>query len=38
MTNSRVPNEIAGLAEFLFGPKGTYTSGSDILIDGGVTA
>ncbi|MBZ7747992.1 SDR family oxidoreductase [Klebsiella michiganensis] len=32
------PDEIAALAEFLFGPAGTYISGSDILIDGGVTA
>ncbi len=32
------PDEIAALAEFLFGPNGTYISGSDILIDGGVTA
>lgn len=32
------PDEIGDLAEFLFGPKGTYISGSDILIDGGVTA
>ncbi|MBT0724507.1 SDR family oxidoreductase [Rosenbergiella sp. S61] len=32
------PDEIGDLAEFLFRPKGTYISGSDILIDGGVTA
>ncbi|VDZ78178.1 short-chain dehydrogenase [Salmonella bongori] len=32
------PDEIGALAEFLFGPAGTYISGSDILIDGGVTA
>lgn len=32
------PDEIGALAEFLFGPNGTYISGSDILIDGGVTA
>ncbi|MGB3256274.1 SDR family oxidoreductase [Buttiauxella gaviniae] len=32
------PDEIGALAEFLFGPNGTYVSGSDILIDGGVTA
>ncbi|CZZ37516.1 TPA: SDR family oxidoreductase [Enterobacter hormaechei subsp. steigerwaltii] len=32
------PDEIGALAELLFGPAGTYISGSDILIDGGVTA
>lgn len=32
------PDEIGALAEFLFGPAGTYISGSDILMDGGVTA
>lgn len=32
------PDEIGALAEFLFGPNGTFISGSDILIDGGVTA
>jgi len=32
------PDEIGALAEFLFGPNGTYISGSDILIDGGATA
>lgn len=32
------PDEIGALAEFLFGPNGAYFSGSDILIDGGVTA
>ncbi|PVZ84947.1 short-chain dehydrogenase [Serratia sp. S1B] len=32
------PDEIGALAEFLFGPNGTYISGSDILIDGGTTA
>ena len=32
------PDEIGALAGFLFGPDGTYISGSDILIDGGVTA
>ena len=32
------PDEIGALAEFLFGPAGTYISGSDILIDGGVMA
>ncbi|ECS5287843.1 SDR family oxidoreductase [Salmonella enterica] len=32
------PDEIDALAELLFGPAGTYISGSDILIDGGVTA
>lgn len=32
------PDEIGALAEFMFGPNGTYMSGSDVLIDGGVTA
>lgn len=32
------PDEIGALAEFLFGPNGTYISGSDFLIDGGATA
>ena len=32
------PDEIGALAAFLFGPDGTYISGSDILIDGGATA
>lgn len=32
------PDEIGALAELLFGPNGTYISGSDILIDGGATA
>lgn len=32
------PDEIGALAEFLFGPSGTYINGSDILIDGGATA
>lgn len=32
------PDEIGALAAFLFGPNGTYISGSDILIDGGTTA
>lgn len=32
------PDEIAALAEFLFGPNGTYVTGSDLLIDGGATA
>lgn len=32
------PDEIAALAEFLFGPNGTYVTGSDLLIDGGSTA
>lgn len=31
-------DEIAALAEFLFGPNGTYVTGSDLLIDGGATA
>lgn len=32
------PDEIGALAEFLFGPNGTYITGSDLLIDGGATA
>ncbi|HHC4366811.1 TPA: SDR family oxidoreductase [Klebsiella pneumoniae] len=32
------PDEIAALAEFLFGPNGTYVTGSDLLMDGGTTA
>lgn len=32
------PDEIGALAEFLFGPNGTYVTGSDLLIDGGATA
>lgn len=32
------PDEIGALAEFLFGPNGTYITGSDFLIDGGATA
>jgi len=32
------PDEIAGLAALLLGPEGTFITGSDFLIDGGVTA
>lgn len=32
------PDEIGELAAFLFGPNGTWISGSDFLIDGGTTA
>ncbi|MEX0492504.1 SDR family oxidoreductase [Raoultella terrigena] len=32
------PDEIGALAEFLFGPNGSYVTGSDLLIDGGATA
>lgn len=32
------PDEIASLAALLMGPDGGYITGSDILIDGGVTA
>lgn len=32
------PDEIGALAGFLFGPDGTYVTGSDLLIDGGATA
>jgi len=32
------PDEIAGLAALLLGPDGAFITGSDVLIDGGVTA
>ena len=32
------PDEIATLAALLLGPDGTFITGSDFLIDGGVTA
>jgi NAD(P)-dependent dehydrogenase (short-subunit alcohol dehydrogenase family) len=32
------PDEIGAVAALLMGPEGTYITGSDILIDGGVTA
>ena len=32
------PDEIASLAALLMGPDGTFITGSDFLIDGGVTA
>jgi NAD(P)-dependent dehydrogenase (short-subunit alcohol dehydrogenase family) len=32
------PDEIASLAALLMGPEGTPITGSDFLIDGGVTA
>jgi NAD(P)-dependent dehydrogenase (short-subunit alcohol dehydrogenase family) len=32
------PDEIASLAALLMGPEGTFITGSDFLIDGGVTA
>lgn len=32
------PDEIAGLAALLMGPDGAFITGSDFLIDGGVTA
>ena len=32
------PDEIGGLAAFLMGPDGAFVTGSDFLIDGGVTA
>ena len=38
MGRGGTPDEIGALAAFLFGPDGTYISGSDLLIDGGTTA
>ncbi len=32
------PDEVAGLAELLMGPAGAFITGSDFLMDGGVTA
>ncbi len=32
------PDEVAGVAALLMGPEGTFITGSDILMDGGVTA
>ncbi len=32
------PDEIGALAAFIMGPDGAFISGSDFLIDGGVTA
>ncbi len=32
------PDEIGALAAFLMGPEGGFATGSDVLIDGGVTA
>lgn len=32
------PDEIAALATLIMGPEGTFITGSDFLIDGGVTA
>lgn len=32
------PDEIAGLAEFLLSDKAAFITGSDFLMDGGVTA
>ena len=32
------PDEVGAVAALLMGPEGTYITGSDILIDGGVTA
>jgi NAD(P)-dependent dehydrogenase (short-subunit alcohol dehydrogenase family) len=32
------PDEIASLGALLMGPEGAFISGSDFLIDGGVTA
>ncbi len=32
------PDEIAALASLMMGPEGGFITGSDFLIDGGVTA
>lgn len=32
------PDEVAGLAAFIMGPDGAFITGSDFLMDGGVTA
>ncbi len=32
------PDEIAGLAEFLLSDKAAFITGSDFLMDGGITA
>ena len=32
------PDEVAALAALLMGPDGAFITGSDFLIDGGVTA
>ena len=35
---SGTPDEVAAVAALLMGPEGTYITGSDFLVDGGVTA
>ena len=32
------PDEVGSLAALLMGPEGTFITGSDLLMDGGVTA
>jgi len=32
------PDEVASVAALLMGPDGGYITGSDVLLDGGVTA
>jgi NAD(P)-dependent dehydrogenase (short-subunit alcohol dehydrogenase family) len=32
------PDEVAAVAALLMGPEGTFITGSDFLMDGGVTA
>ena len=32
------PDEVGAVAALIMGPEGTFFSGSDILMDGGVTA
>jgi hypothetical protein len=38
MTTTDTPDEIGALGAFLMGPDGAFITGSDFLIDGGVTA
>lgn len=32
------PDDIAAAAEFLLGPHASFITGTDVLVDGGVTA
>lgn len=32
------PHDIAGVVEFLVGPRAAYVTGTDLLVDGGVIA
>lgn len=33
-----LPDEVAAVAALLMGPEGTFITGTDVLMDGGVTA